>query len=56
METDTCVTVVQSTAPGTLQNLISPLCWAWLAGSGWENMQGYLNKLQRGTTSNIDNI
>ena len=34
------VTVVQSTIPGTLGNLTSHLCWAWLAGSGWEYMQG----------------
>ena len=36
------VTVVHSTAPGTLGNLTSHLCWAWSAGS--ENMHnGYLN-------------
>ena len=34
------VIVGQSTATGTLGNLTSHLCWAWLAQSGWIYMQG----------------
>ena len=45
-------------SPGTLGNLTSHLCWAWLAGSGWEYMQGiiYQQMTQRGTTFNFCNI